>query len=98
MASSPLKVHFSHYIAGTFNPHIAIVNAKMAKLPQSRGKALRHWTKGLNVMLEKIPRNCNLDKLQIIVLFEADFNYNNKCMGRAIMLSVEQAGLLAPKQ
>jgi len=62
-ASSPLKVHFGHYIAGTFNPHITIINAKMAELPQSRGKALRHWTKGLNVMLEKIPGNCNLDKL-----------------------------------
>jgi len=89
MASSPSKVHFSHYIVGTFNPHITIVNAKMAKLPRSRGKALRCWTKGLNVIMEKIPGNCNLDKLHIIMLFEADFNYNNKCMGWAVMLSAE---------
>jgi len=27
-ASSPSKVHFGHYIAGTFNPNIAIINAQ----------------------------------------------------------------------
>jgi len=32
------------------------------------------------------------------VLFEADFNYNNKRIGRAVMMSAEQAGLLAPEQ
>jgi len=70
----------------------------MAEFPQSRGRPLKHWTKGLNVMLEKIPGNCNLDKLCIIVLFEADFNYNNKRIGQAVMLSAEQAGLLALEQ
>jgi len=52
-ASSPSKVHFGHYIAGTFNPKIAIINAKMADWPQRKGRPLRRWTKGLNVMLEK---------------------------------------------
>jgi len=70
----------------------------MAGILQRLGKPLKCWTKGLNVMLEKIPGNCNLDKLQIIVLVEADFNYNNKRMGWAMMVLVEQAGLLAPEQ
>jgi len=70
----------------------------MAELPQSRGWPLKHWTKGLNVMLEKITGNCNLDKLRIILLFMADFNYNNKRIGWAVMLSAEQVGLLAPEQ
>jgi len=97
-ASSPSKVHFGHYIAGTFNPNIAIINAKMADWPQCKGRPLRRWTKGLNVMLEKIPGNCNLEKLCIIVLFEADFNYNNKRIGRAVMVSAEKAGLLTQEQ
>jgi len=80
-ALSPSKVHFGHYIVGTFNLTIAIINAKMADWPQQTGRPLRRWNKGLNVMLEKIPGNCNLEKLQIIVLFEADFNYNNKRIG-----------------
>jgi len=62
-ASSPSKVHFGHYIAGTFNPTIAIINAKMADWPQQMGRPLRRWYKGLNVMLEKVPGNCNLEKL-----------------------------------
>jgi len=49
-------------------------------------------------MLEKSPGNFNVEKLCIILLFEADFNSNNKWLGRAVMLSVEQCGLLAPKQ
>jgi len=49
-------------------------------------------------MLEKILGNCSLDKLRIIVLFEADFNYNNKRMGRVVMLPAEQVGLLVPEQ
>jgi len=97
-ASSPSQVHFGHYIAGMFNLEIAIINSKMAEWPQQLGKPLHHWMKGLNVMLEKIPGNCSLDKLQIIVLFKADFNYNNKRLGWVVMISAEQAGLLAPEQ
>jgi len=97
-ASSPSKVHFGHYMAGTFNPTIAILTAKMAELPQMQGISLKRWKKGLNVLLEKIPGNCNLDKLHIIVLFEADFNYNNKRLGWAVMWSTEAAGMLAPEQ
>jgi len=96
-ALSPSKVHFGHCIAWTFNPIIAIINAKMADWPQHKGRPLQHWTKGLNVMLEKIPGNCNLE-LHIIVLFEADFNYNNKHIGWAVMVSMEKAGLLAQEQ
>jgi len=32
------------------------------------------------------------------MLFEANFNYNNKRLGQAVMISVEQAGLLTPEQ
>jgi len=32
-------------------------------------------------MLEKSPGNFNIKKLRIILLFEADFNANNKWLG-----------------
>jgi len=35
----------------------------------------------LNVMLEKMASNDNIKKLRIIMLFEADFNNNNKWLG-----------------
>jgi len=49
-------------------------------------------------MLEKSPGNFNVKKLRIILLFEADFNANNKWPGRAVMLNAESLNLLADKQ
>jgi len=91
-------VHFGHYMAGTFNPTIVILMAKMAEIPQNQGLALQRWKKGLNVLLQKVPVNSNLDKLWIIILFKVNFNYNNKRLGRAVMWSTEEAGLLASEQ
>jgi len=56
------------------------------------------WHKGLNVVSEKSPSNYNVEKLWIILLFEADFNGNNKWLGRAVMFNAEAAGMVADKQ
>jgi len=97
-SSSPLGIHFGHYIAGTFNPDILVLNAMMADIPMNTGYSPARWRKGLNIMLEKSLGNFNVEKLQIILLFEADFNANNKWLGRAMMLNAEQYNLLAPEQ
>ncbi len=39
----------------------------------------------LNVMLEKLVGNDNVEKLRIIMLFKANFNHNNKWLGRETM-------------
>jgi len=41
-------------------------------------------------MLEKVAGNCAVKKLCIIMLFEVDFNNNNKWVGWAVMQSVDQ--------
>jgi len=46
----------------------------------------------------KASRKSKCQKLRIIILFEEDFNMNNKWMERAIMFTAEQAQELAPKQ
>jgi len=66
---------------GTFNPEILLINAKLADIPLQTGFSPACWKKGLNVMLEKVAGNINVEKLRIILLFEADFNYNNKWLG-----------------
>jgi len=70
----------------------------LANIPLHTGYSPARWWKGLNVMLKKSPGNFNVEKLCIILLFEADFNSNNKWLGRTVMLNVEQFNLLAPKQ
>jgi len=50
-------------MAGTFNPTIAVFNAKLANLGFTTGYSLKRWQKGLNVLLEKQPGNLNVEKL-----------------------------------
>ncbi len=49
-------------------------------------------------MLEKTPGNFNVEKLRIILLFEADFNANNKWIRCAVMFNAKTMDLLADKQ
>jgi len=72
-------------MAGTFNPDILIFNMTMADIPLKTGYSPDRWQEGLNMMLEKSLGNFNVKKLWIILLFEADFNANNKWIGRAVM-------------
>jgi len=49
-------------------------------------------------MLEKTPGNFNVEKLRIILLFEVDFNVNNKWIGHVVMFNAETMDLLADEQ
>jgi len=85
-------------MAGTFNPTIAIFNARLANMGFTTGYSLNRWKAGLNVLLEKQPGNLNVEKLRIILLFEGDFNNNNKWLGQAVMFHAEEHNLMAPEQ
>jgi len=96
--SSLSAIHFGHYITGTFNPTIAVFNARLANLGFTTGYLLKRWQMGLNVMLEKMAGNFNIEKLRIILLFKGDFNNNNKWLGRVVMFNAEEHHQMAPKQ
>jgi len=97
-SSSLSSIHFGHYMVGTFNPDILIFNATMADIPLKTGYSPARWCEGLNVMLEESPGNFKIKKLRIIILFKADFNSNNKWIGRAVMRNTEVLNLLAEEQ
>jgi len=80
-SSSPSGIHFGHYMASMFNSTITIFNARLANLGFTTGYSLKRWQAGLNVMLEKQQGNLNIEKLCIILLFEGNFNNNNKWLG-----------------
>jgi len=48
--------------------------------------------------VEKLVGNDNVKKLCIIMLFEVDFNHNNKWLGRATMKVAEEQQLLVLEQ
>jgi len=49
-------------------------------------------------MLEKTPGNFNVEKLQIILLFKANFNANNEWIGWVVMLNAKTLNLLVDEQ
>jgi len=54
--SSPLSLHFGHYIVGVANDIIGKLNAILANERLVSGTAPNRWTQTLNVMLEKTGR------------------------------------------
>jgi len=94
----PLLVHFGHYIAAIAKESIGKLNAILANVRLLSRMAPEWWKLTLNVMLEKLAGNDNIKKLRIIMLFEANFNNNNKWLGRVTMRTAEAHNLLAPEQ
>jgi len=95
---SPSGIHFGHYIAGQEDKVVAKINYLMANIPMLMGISPTRWWMTLNVMLEKLVGKCWVEKLRIIMLFEADFNNNNKWLGKAIMAEAEQKEVLTIEQ
>ncbi len=93
-----LSLHFGHYIAGVANDIVGKLNAIMANAWLINSTAPAQWTKTLNVMLEKLASNDNVKKIRIIMLFEADFNNNNKWLGQMMMRLAEEQNLIALEQ
>jgi len=85
-------------MASMFNPEILIFNATMADIPLCTGYTPAQWRKGLNVMIEKTPGNFNVEKLHIILLFEANFNSNNKWLRCTIMFNAKTSHMMAAEQ
>ena len=87
-ASSFSGLHFGHYKAHTVQKEIAEIKCKLVNLALLSGQPLMRWTKGVSVMLEKVPGNINVQKLRAILLLEADFNamhkiiFNNRLIPR----------------
>jgi hypothetical protein len=84
-ASAP-GTHYGHYISAAvpaklpedhedYLTDLAVIYATMVSLPLKHGFAPRRWGKCVDAILEKIPGRPIIEKLRIIMLFEADFNY-----------------------
>ena len=96
-SSSRSTIHFGHYITRSKDDELAAMDAAMARIPAISGYSPLRWRQGLNVVLEKKPGENRVDKLRTILLYEADYNHNNKHMARSFMTNAERYRLLAPE-
>ena len=78
--------------------YLATTGAILASIPFSTGITTTRWLKGTEVMLEKKKEVIRVDKLRTVLLFEADFNMNNKILQQRTMRQGEELEILAPEQ
>jgi hypothetical protein len=86
------------YFSSTTRQSSNNIRYVLAQIPFETGFSPERWRQGIEVMLLKLPGNYNVEKMRAILLFEADFNFNNKRWGRILMWYAEAHGLLADEQ
>ena len=73
--SSPSKRHMGHYKAIVNNKDLVQLHTHMLNIGLLTGTALLRWKSTLSLMLEKDKGKPKLNRLRIIQLFEADYNF-----------------------
>jgi hypothetical protein len=70
----------------------------MSYLPYAYGHSLPRWQQVIDALIEKYPGDHRVEKLRVILLYEADFNWQNKRFARQLASYAEHHGLFAPEQ
>jgi hypothetical protein len=85
--------------AGAHSNLIATFDAVMTEIPMLSGYSPDRWRKAIDVVLVKKAGVFLANKLRtLVLLFEADFNYLNKHVGRTMIHSAQIFGHLAREQ
>ncbi len=94
-SSSESGLTFSHFKAGAQSKIITHFHATKLLVAIKSGTGPDRWSRGLLVMLQKIPGCHLISKLQSILLMEADFNCTNKIIfGTRMLDNVREYGLM----
>jgi len=94
-SSSESGLTFSHYKAGARSAVITHFHATKATVAIKMGIGLERWSRGLSVMLQKVPGCHLISKLRSILLMEADFNCANKIIyGSRMLDNVRRYGFM----
>jgi hypothetical protein len=96
--AGPSGITIPHLKAHTTSPFLTKIDNILANLPYTYGFSPMRWKKGLDVMLEKKPGVRQVSTLRAILLYEADFNHNNKRLGREMLRQAESANVVAIEQ
>ena len=100
-ASAPGAGHYGHYKAVSVcarlpekhpqhSKTLATIYAGMLSLPLKHGFSPSRWQYCVDAIIEKIPNKPRIEKLRIIMLYEADFNFLLKLVwGKRLVRSAE---------
>ena len=90
--------HFGLWKAGAEHPVLGELEWKLSTIPGKFGFAPDVWKTATDVMLLKKEGLTDIEKLRTIVLYEADYNFMNKRIGRQAMDNAMYNGLIAEEQ
>ena len=91
-------LHFGHLKSCAKDSFLSSFEASIANIPYTTGYSPANWSTGVSVMLHKKEDVDLVTKLRTITLLEADFNFNNKVLGRATINHAEKNNLIAKEQ
>lgn len=78
--TSPSGRHLGHYKALVQDPKLLRSLTLFLSIALRNGLTIPRWSEATNIMIEKDPGNPKINRLRIIHLFEADFNFLLKLM------------------
>ena len=91
-------LHFGHFKACCKNELATMVNYILAEVPFRSSYSPLRWRNATDVMILKKSGLYNVEKLRTIVLYEADFNHNNKFLGKSMMQFAVPKNLIVKEQ
>ena len=92
------SLSFAQFKAATLHPDLCSLDTTLANIPFYSGISPARWQQGIDVMLQKQEGNFNVEKLRAILLYESDFNQNNKRFGHQFMYLAEKYKAMAMEQ
>ena len=88
-SASKSGLHFGHLKACASNSLLTEFESSISHIPFTTGYVPRQWKESLIVMIKKKAGLNTVHSLRSIVLTEADFNFNNKLLGRRTIQQAE---------
>ena len=97
-ACEPSQLNFHHYKGGSSNNKIALLDARMREIPMLLGFSPVTWQRITDVEILKKLLIYDVDSMRLIQLMEAQFNMNNKFIGKLAMAAAEKNHTIADDQ
>ena len=97
-AASFTGLHFGHLKASSTDEFLTQFELSLAQIAYCSGQPPQSWTNSVICMIKKKSQVEHISGLRSIVLTEADFNYNNKLLGKTAMTIAEDGNYLAQEQ
>jgi hypothetical protein len=96
--TSSRDLHFGHFQTGVQHDDILHLHYNLAEIPYRTGYSPKRWQQATQLMILKKPGLTDVERLRTLVLFEADFNHNNKFFGKSVMNHMQKHSLVAKEQ